>query len=326
MTDKPIGRVIRTLFLIGLAVFWDACSVRAPQPETPPPVGSQALTESIDRAFQLIADGKFKEARAELERSQTLAAGPCGECLLGMSHVYASEKNWKRTQEAVRQALPLLSTPGLQARAYDQLGIAAFFSKNLDEAEDGFRRAVSSGGAWGMLARYNLAQVLLTRQRWAEAAEMARSYLKDAGPAGKAADQAHIVLCQARLNLTEDAAPPDKASSETESETVRIGGKVTRPEILFQPRPVYPKEARKARQQGTVIVEANIDREGCVINVRPLKGKPHGLTESAEEAVRRWVFKPATLDGAPVKVYYVLSVNFKVQVPEVPLVMPGIIP
>jgi TonB family protein len=326
MLDKPIGRVIKTLFLIGLAIFLVACPVGAPQPETPPAVASQTLTESIDRAFQLIADGKFKEARAELERSQTLAAGPCGECLLGMSHVYASEKNWKRSQEAARQALPLLPTPGLKARAYDQLGIAAFFSKNLDEAEDGFRRAVSSGGAWGTLARYNLAQVLLTRQRWAEAAEMARSYLEDAGPAGKAADQAHIVLCQARLNLSEDPVPPYKASSENESETVRIGGKVTRPEILFQPRPVYPKGARRVRQQGTVIVEANIDREGCVINVRPLKSLPHGLTESAEEAVRRWVFKPATLDGVPVKVYYAVTVNFQVQAPEVPLLLPGIIP
>jgi TonB family protein len=288
MLDKPIGRVIKTLFLIGLAIFLVACPVGAPQPETPPAVASQTLTESIDRAFQLIADGKFKEARAELERSQTLAAGPCGECLLGMSHVYASEKNWKRSQEAARQALPLLPTPGLKARAYDQLGIAAFFSKNLDEAEDGFRRAVSSGGAWGTLARYNLAQVLLTRQRWAEAA--------------------------------------DKASSENESETVRIGGKVTRPEILFQPRPVYPKGARRVRQQGTVIVEANIDPEGCVNNVRPLKSLPHGLTESAEEAVRRWVFKPATLDGVPVKVYYAVTVNFQVQAPEVPLLLPGIIP
>ncbi len=62
-----------------------------------------------------------------------------------------------------------------------------------------------------------------------------------------------------------------------------------------------------------MVVEAIIDKEGCVTHVRALQGLPHGLTESAENAVRHWVFKPATIAGAPVKVYYVLTVNFSVQ-------------
>lgn len=316
---------MKTLFWISLTMFWFAGPARAQ--ETPPPAHSPALTESLNRAFQLIGEGKFREARAELDRSRTLAAGPCGECLLGMSHIHASEKDWKRTQETAREALPLLPTPGLKARAYDQIGTAAYLSKDLDGAEDGYRHAVSSGGAWGMLARYNLAQVLLTRQRWAEAAETARSYIKDAGPAGTVFDQARIVLCQARLNLSENPRPPLKPSSEMEnsSKIERVGDQVTRPEILFQPRPIYPKEARKAGEEGKVVVEAVIDQEGCVTHVNPLKGLPHGLTESAENAVRQWVFKPATLSGVPVKVYYVLTVNFEVQ-PGVPLSLPGIVP
>jgi outer membrane biosynthesis protein TonB len=46
--------------------------------------------------------------------------------------------------------------------------------------------------------------------------------------------------------------------------------------------------------------------------VRSLEGLPHGLTESAMAAVRQWVFSPATLAGEPVKVYYVLTVNFTI--------------
>lgn len=316
----------KTFLWIILAAFWIGGPVLGLQTEPAAPVRSPALTESLNRSFQLIGDGKFKEARAELERSQTLAAGPCGECLLGMSHVYASQKDWRRTKEAVKQALPLLPTPGLKARAYDQLGTAAYLSKDFDEAEDGFRRAVSSGGAWGTLARYNLAQVLLTRQRWAEAAETARSYIKDAGPTGMAFDPAHIVLCQARMNLPEGPTPPYRPSSETGASIERVGGEVTRPEILFQTRPVYPEKARKVRKSGSVIVEAIIDQEGCVTNVRPLKELPDGLTESAENAVKSWVFKPATLAGAPVKVYYVLTVNFQVQASPPLMVLPGIIP
>jgi len=31
------------------------------------------------------------------------------------------------------------------------------------------------------------------------------------------------------------------------------------------------------------------------------------------QAIRQWVFSPATLAGKPVKVYYVLNINFQVQ-------------
>jgi len=47
--------------------------------------------------------------------------------------------------------------------------------------------------------------------------------------------------------------------------------------------------------------------------VRVLKGQPMGLDKAAVDAVQRWRFKPAMLAGKPVKVYYVLTVNFQVQ-------------
>jgi TonB family protein len=50
-----------------------------------------------------------------------------------------------------------------------------------------------------------------------------------------------------------------------------------------------------------------------------------GLDKAAVEAVTRWKFKPATLEGRPVKVYYVLTVNFQVQ-PSLPLILPGVVP
>jgi TonB family protein len=308
--------MVKTRILAGLSLLLLAVCTAGParglQSETPPTQRPAALADSLHRAFQLIGDGKFQEARTELERSQTLAAGPCGECLLGMAHVQASEKDWKRTKGTVRQALPLLKTPGLKARAYVQLGIAAFRSKDLDEAEEAFRQAVSSGGAWGMLARYDLAQLLLTRKHWNEAVESARAYIKDAGPDGTALDSARIVLCQARSHQPDDPTPP-KSSSEAKSDAKKIEGQVKRPEIISQTPPVYTDEARMANTRGTVIVEAIIDEEGCIGATRSLQGLGHGLTESALRAVRTWVFRPATLEDKPVKVYYVLTVNFQIQ-------------
>ena len=62
-----------------------------------------------------------------------------------------------------------------------------------------------------------------------------------------------------------------------------------------------------------MIVEAIIDQQGNVTTARVLKGLPMGLDRAAVEAVQKWKFRPATLEGRAVKVYYVLTVNFQVQ-------------
>ena len=94
---------------------------------------------------------------------------------------------------------------------------------------------------------------------------------------------------------------------------LRVGGDVTRPDKISEPPPVYTELARKARVQGTVIIEAIIDTQGNVVDARVLKGLPMGLDRAALDAVDKWKFKPATLKGEPVKVYYTLTVNFKLQ-------------
>jgi protein TonB len=94
---------------------------------------------------------------------------------------------------------------------------------------------------------------------------------------------------------------------------LRVGGAVTKPEKLSGAPPVYTEMARKARLQGVVILEAIIDAQGNVINAHVLKGMPMGLERAAMDAVQKWRFKPATLQGKPVKVYYTLTVNFQVQ-------------
>ena len=69
--------------------------------------------------------------------------------------------------------------------------------------------------------------------------------------------------------------------------------------------------ARKARISGIVIVECIIDKTGNVTNVQVLKPLPFGLDQAAVEAVKRWKFKPGTLNGQPVDVIFNLTVNFK---------------
>ncbi|MEM9554942.1 MAG: TonB family protein [Acidobacteriota bacterium] len=94
---------------------------------------------------------------------------------------------------------------------------------------------------------------------------------------------------------------------------IHVGGDVTKPEKLAAPQPQYTEIARKARIQGVVIVQAIIDKQGNVTNVKVLKGLPMGLSEEAVKAIKKWQFSPATLNGKPVDVYYNLTVNFQLQ-------------
>jgi protein TonB len=71
--------------------------------------------------------------------------------------------------------------------------------------------------------------------------------------------------------------------------------------------------ARRANVQGVVVVQATIDERGNVTDIKVLRGLPMGLEQAAIEAVRTWRYKPATLHGKPVKVYFNLTVNFQLQ-------------
>jgi len=94
---------------------------------------------------------------------------------------------------------------------------------------------------------------------------------------------------------------------------MQISGNVLAPVRVHSPDPHYPEEARHARVQGVVILQTIIDKVGNVTDVRVLKGLPSGLTEAAVAAVSSWRFKPATFEGKPVAVYYLVTVSFSVQ-------------
>lgn len=104
--------------------------------------------------------------------------------------------------------------------------------------------------------------------------------------------------------------PPPAAEPEG---PIMVGGDVKKPVRVHDPQPSYTELARRARIQGVVIVQAIIDKAGNVTAVKVLKGLPMGLDQATVDAIKRWRFKPATLNGKPVEVYYNLTVNFQLQ-------------
>ena len=94
---------------------------------------------------------------------------------------------------------------------------------------------------------------------------------------------------------------------------IRIDGTVTPPVNIFEPLPHYTEEGRQARIQGVVILEAVVDAEGNVRNVKVLKGLPEGLSEEAVQAAKERKYRPATRAGKPVAVLINLTVRFSLQ-------------
>ncbi len=64
--------------------------------------------------------------------------------------------------------------------------------------------------------------------------------------------------------------------------------------------PPYPREAALNGIEGWVRVSVEIDAHGRVGDVRVLKSEPRGVfDQAAVQAVRRWSWKPAIVDGQP---------------------------
>lgn len=96
-------------------------------------------------------------------------------------------------------------------------------------------------------------------------------------------------------------------------EVVRAGGQVPKPKQLVHVDPVYTELARRARVEGTVIVDALIGEDGRVIEVTALKSLRMGLTDEALRAIKQWRYEPPKLNGKPVKVMMVVTVHFAIQ-------------
>jgi protein TonB len=89
------------------------------------------------------------------------------------------------------------------------------------------------------------------------------------------------------------------------------GRGVTPPQLVYKVAPEFSEEARKAKHQGMVVLTIEVDPGGNVRNVRVRQSLGLGLDEKAIEAVSRWRFRPATLDGKPVTTEAVVQVNFQ---------------
>jgi len=79
---------------------------------------------------------------------------------------------------------------------------------------------------------------------------------------------------------------------------------------VVRPRPIHQVVSGAFKGvRATVVVEGVVDEDGCMRQVRTAESTDKGLEAAAMESVGQWVFEPATLNGAPVRVFYSVTIN-----------------
>jgi TonB family protein len=86
------------------------------------------------------------------------------------------------------------------------------------------------------------------------------------------------------------------------------------PKLIKRVRPRYTVAGMQFLVEGELVVRVVVDAEGRVRSPEVIeKLSTPGLSYAALTALREWKFEPASLEGKPIPVYYILTVNYKLR-------------
>jgi periplasmic protein TonB len=108
------------------------------------------------------------------------------------------------------------------------------------------------------------------------------------------------------VSILSSPATPSPASG-----SASVGGQVQVARLQKSVSPVYPTIARTNHVGGDVALDALIDANGNVTELKVIFGPPI-LRQAAMDAVRQWKYDPARLNGRPVAIHLGVTVKFRV--------------
>jgi TonB family protein len=140
--------------------------------------------------------------------------------------------------------------------------------------------------------------------------EMMTNRIKRLRGAARVAAMAAVLLLSGAAIVSMVATHVTVRANEAGAKSVqRIPANVMAARIVSQVQPKYPEKAKKAKVQGTVLLNVEIGKDGSVESVKVASG-PEMLRQSALVAVRQWKYKPYLLNGSPVEVDTTISVVY----------------
>lgn len=107
-----------------------------------------------------------------------------------------------------------------------------------------------------------------------------------------------------------NVAPGPPPAPEAPRTTTRVSGEVKAARLLHSVQPRYPVLAEENHIEGNVIVQVDVDAAGNVAKASAVSG-PVMLRQAAVDALRKWRYKPSTVNGEPVPIQLLVTVKFQ---------------
>jgi TonB family protein len=299
-------RVACCLLLIGLLTAWGSPARAEESPGD--------LAAALDEGRLHLVRGEPGLAVDSFRRAVRISGETSSDAWTGLITALFQVQRYADAADSARKAEAAARTPEERSSAASFLGSALLAAGDVAGALPVFRELAAAPSSHQKSARESLVGALLLADRKDEAAAVLGSYRA----AGATAGDVQSLLCGAGQVLSSHPGATKAAANERlrtlePTAPLQSGDGIERPQLLTRVQPSYTEEARQARLMGVVILKTVVGADGHVEVVDVLKGLPKGLTENATEAIRQWTFKPATANGVPVPVCYLLTVNFQLQ-------------
>jgi periplasmic protein TonB len=86
------------------------------------------------------------------------------------------------------------------------------------------------------------------------------------------------------------------------------------PDYFQNSPPEYPELAKQMRQEGLVMLAADVDREGMPVKVEIIQSSGHRLLDQAAlKAVSHWKFQPGRVGDIPVESSVTVPIRFRLE-------------
>ena len=279
--------------------------------------GATGRERSSDEELDwLLRSKQWEEASKQIAKMEK--ADLCGGavCLAGEALVLNGRRKAAEAQETARRAVEKLGDgPPMSAWRYNELGVLLYRGatsnrEDVQRAELALRRAAAAYQGHTSNIKFNLATVLGELGNREQSKTLLAEIEADGG-----------ILVDGGMSIVGDYKGPGIAAAlaaqeekKPADEIHRVGGDVTAPKLLTRAEPSYPQGAREERIEGVVILEAVITASGNVADVKVLKSVHPLVDAAATDAVRQWIYRPATRNGNAVAVYLTVTVTFNLGV------------
>ncbi len=297
-----------------------------PAPGTAQEPMTQEQTILFEQAQDRLRQGDVPGAISIYQTIDQSSGGTSIDALFGLGNAYFGLEKYKKSADVAERILELadqqnLTHPNIRPASFKLLGFSLLHLAKKDQdtlrlAESALRQSIALQDGTAEEQRYGLALVLKKLGREQEALETYAPLLR--AKEIKVADEARIAYCELSHSLRQDESGLETPSSDTgPSPHLTLGDPInlqdsSRSEGVQKPRKIYAPQPSPGlpAPEGSVVIQAIIDQNGCVTSAKILSGIPE-VNETVLETVQRWVFRPATLNELPVIVFYSLTVNFR---------------